>query len=29
VPVGLIAVSRSEAASFSNRDMPQARIIKE
>jgi L-asparaginase / beta-aspartyl-peptidase len=29
VPVGLIAVSRTEAGAFSNRDMPQARIIKE
>jgi len=29
VPVGLIAVSRSEAGAFSNRDMPQARIVKE
>jgi len=29
VPVGLIAVSRTEAGSFSNRDMPQARIVKE
>ncbi|QJE02429.1 L-asparaginase [Massilia forsythiae] len=29
VPVGLIAVSRTEAASHSNRDMPQARIVQE
>nr|WP_314543082.1 isoaspartyl peptidase/L-asparaginase [uncultured Massilia sp.] len=29
VPVGLIAVSKTEAGSFSNRDMPQARITKE
>lgn len=29
VPVGLIAVSKTEAGSFSNRDMPQARIIQE
>lgn len=29
VPVGLIAVSRSEAATYSNRDMPQARIVQE
>lgn len=28
VDVGLIAVSRTEAGSWSNRDMPQARIIK-
>jgi len=27
VPVGLIAVTRREAASHSNRDMPQARIV--
>lgn len=29
VPVGLIAVSKTEAGSFSNRDMPQARTTKE
>jgi len=28
VPVGLIAVSRTEAATFSNRDMPQARMVR-